>query len=52
LTACVAPGAAPAGSAAGGDQKVKVVYWAYDFPPRAELDKKYIEEFMKENPNI
>lgn len=55
LAACVAPGAAPAassGAAADSGQKVKVVYWAHNFEPRVELDKKYIDQFMKENPNI
>lgn len=53
LAACVAPGAAPAGgSAATGGEKVKVVYWAHNFEPRVELDKKYIAQFMEANPDI
>ena len=58
MVACQAPpsasapkaGTGPAESAAG--KKVKVVYWAHDFVPRADLDKKYIAEFMKANPDI
>ena len=54
LAGCVAPGAAPAGGegAAASGQKVKVVYWGHNFEPRVELDKKYIEQFMKDNPDI
>lgn len=44
-------GAAKAPAAASG-QKVKVTYWAHNFEPRVTLDKKYIEQFMKDNPNI
>jgi len=54
LVACAPPVAAPAAPAAQPQpvQKVKVVYWAHNFPPRAELDKKYIAEFMEKNPDI
>ena len=54
LTACVAPGAAPASDSAASSsgEKVKVVYWAHNFEPRVELDKQYIEQFMQENPDI
>ncbi|MHB0875547.1 MAG: extracellular solute-binding protein [Anaerolineae bacterium] len=31
---------------------VKVVYWSHDFPPRAELDTKYIEAFGQAEPGI
>ena len=33
-------------------EKVTVVYWAHNFIPRVELDKKYIAQFMEENPDI
>jgi len=39
-------------SVAAGAQKTKVVYWAHNFPPRAELDKKYVAEFLQKNPDI
>ena len=54
LAACVVPGAAPAGESAAGDSgaNVTVVYWAHNFEPRVELDKKYIAQFMEENPGI
>mgnify|MGYP000482799883 FL=1 len=54
LAACVAPGAAPAGGegAPAAGQKVTVTYWAHNFDPRVELDKKYIAEFMEKNPDI
>jgi len=58
LAACGVPVAAPAGggaqapAAAASGQKVKVTYWAHNFEPRVTLDKKYIEQFMKDNPNI
>jgi multiple sugar transport system substrate-binding protein len=54
LTACVAPGAAPSGAAdaPAAGEKITVVYWAHNFEPRVELDKKYIAEFMEQNPNI
>ncbi|MBV7335217.1 extracellular solute-binding protein [Chloroflexi bacterium TSY] len=52
LTACVP--VAPTDGAAEGTSEgpVKVVYWAHNFEPRVELDKKYIEQFMQENPDI
>jgi len=57
LAACApaAPGAAPAadsGSAAPAQQAVAVTYWAHDFAERAALDKIYIEQFMKDHPEI
>jgi multiple sugar transport system substrate-binding protein len=54
VAGCVAPGAAPGGaaSAPAAGQKVTVVYWGHNFTPRVELDKKYIEQFMAENPDI
>ena len=54
LAACVVPGAAPSGGGAAGDSgaNVTVTYWAHNFEPRVELDKKYIAQFMEENPNI
>ena len=56
LAACALPVAAPAGGGAAAPaasgQKVKVTYWAHNFMPRVELDKKYIAQFMKDNPNI
>jgi multiple sugar transport system substrate-binding protein len=56
LAACVpvAPAGTEAdtGGAAPADEQVTVVYWAHDFPPRVELDNKYIAEFMEANPNI
>ena len=55
LAACVAPGMNPGAEsapAAASGSKVKVVYWAHNFEPRVELDKKYIDEFMKDNPDI
>ncbi|MCX6050067.1 MAG: extracellular solute-binding protein [Chloroflexi bacterium] len=56
LVACGVP-VAPAGGgaaapAAASGQKIKVSYWAHNFEPRVALDKKYIEQFMKDNPNI
>ena len=51
LAACALPVAAPAGGGAAAPaasgQKVKVTYWAHNFMPRVELDKKYIAQFMK-----
>jgi multiple sugar transport system substrate-binding protein len=44
--------AAPAQAAAPSGQQVTVTYWAHDHAPRVELDKKYIAEFEKANPNI
>lgn len=53
LAACAVPGAAPAtGGAASSGEKLTVVYWAHEFAPRVELDKKYIAQFMEENPDI
>jgi ABC-type glycerol-3-phosphate transport system substrate-binding protein len=51
LLACTPAAPAPAGGAQPA-QKVKVLYWGHDFAPRVTLDKKYAEEFMKENPDI
>jgi multiple sugar transport system substrate-binding protein len=47
-----APAAAQENAPAAPAQKVTVVYWAHDFMPRVELDKKYIAEFMEQNPDI
>lgn len=50
-----APASAPAGEGAAPAapaEKITVVYWAHDFTPRVELDKKYIAEFMEANPDI
>jgi len=44
--------AAPGASAPEASAKVKVVYWAHDFQPRAALDQKFIADFMAANPNI
>jgi multiple sugar transport system substrate-binding protein len=54
LAACMPPIATPAAPVAVPQptQKVKVVYWGHNFPPRVELDKKYIAEFMEKNPDI
>ena len=54
LAACVTPGGTPADGAAAGSSSdnVTVVYWAHNFEPRVELDKKYIAQFMEENPGI
>lgn len=54
LAGCVAPAAAPGGEAAApaAGEKITVVYWAHNFEPRVELDKKYIAEFMEQNPDI
>jgi len=58
LAACavpVAPSASSGSSAAANastGQKIKITFWAHDFKDRVPLDKKYIDEFMKANPNV
>lgn len=52
LAACSVSAPVAPGDASGSADKVKVVYWGHDFQPRVELDKKYIQEFMEDNPNI
>jgi len=58
LAACAVPVAPSANTSSSGasnvntEQKIKVVFWAHNFEPRVTLDKKYIAEFMKANPNV
>lgn len=46
-------------TAAGGEpttapaaEPVTIVFWSHDFPPREELDRKYITKFEEENPGV
>jgi multiple sugar transport system substrate-binding protein len=40
------PTAAPSG------EKTKIVFWSHDFPPREKLDRKFMDQFMADNPNV
>lgn len=33
-------------------EKVKIVFWSHDFPPREKLDRQYMDKFKQENPNV
>lgn len=34
------------------EEKVKIVFWSHDFPPREALDRQYMDKFMDDNPNV
>ena len=33
-------------------EKIKLVFWSHDFPPREKLDRQYMDKFMQDNPNV
>jgi multiple sugar transport system substrate-binding protein len=33
-------------------EKVKIVYWSHDFAPREKLDRKYMDKFKQDYPNV
>jgi len=64
LASCVAPTAAPTQPpaatpipAATDTQPAaagvtKITFWSHDFPPREQLDRKYMEKFKQDNPGV
>jgi len=54
LVACQ-PAATPTTEAAPTDTPpppVKILYWSHDFPPRADLDREYMDKFKADNPGV
>lgn len=44
--------ASPATEEPKPPEKIKLVFWSHDYPPRERLDRKIMAQFMEANPNV